>query len=79
VEVLHFDGWFGGESMLLALWSLMDGAERPLLSQRASLSVPVGGRDYEAMVVALNQLLDTLSRDIATAIQSLAPRAAARE
>jgi uncharacterized lipoprotein YmbA len=79
VEVRQFDGWVGGESVLLALWSLLDGAERPLMTQRASLHVPVGGRDYEALVVAMNQLLEALSRDIATAIQRLASRAAARD
>jgi hypothetical protein len=31
------------------------------------------------MVVALNQMLEALSRDLAAAIQRLAPRAAARE
>ena len=79
MEVLHFDGWSGGESTLLALWSILDGAEVTLLSQRASLSAPVAGRDYDAMVVAMNQLLDTLSRDLAAAIQHLPSRAVARE
>ena len=79
VEVLHFDGWLGGESTLVALWNILDAAERPLTSQRASLNVPVGGRDYEAIVVAMNQMVDTLSRDLAAAIQRLASRAVARE
>ena len=79
VDVLQFDGWLGGESALLALWSILDGAERPLMTQRASLNVPVGGRDYEAIVVAMNQMIEALSRDIAAAIQRLASRAAARE
>jgi uncharacterized lipoprotein YmbA len=79
VEVLHFDGWLGGENSLIARWSILDRAERELLSRKSHLNAPVGGRDYEAMVVALNQMLETLSRDIAAAIQSLAPRAAARE
>ena len=79
VEVWQFDGELGGESALLALWSLLDEAERPLLTQRASLTSPVGGRDYQAMVQALNQMLEALSRDIAAAIQRLASPAAARE
>jgi uncharacterized lipoprotein YmbA len=76
VEVRHFDGWLGGESVLLALWSILDGAERQLISKRAFLNVPVGGRDYEAIVVAMNQMVESLSRDIAAAIRSLSPRAA---
>jgi uncharacterized protein len=79
VEALQFDGGLGGESTLLALWSLLDEGERPLLTQRASLTVPVAGRDYEAMVQALNQMLEALSRDIAAAIQRLASRVVARE
>jgi uncharacterized protein len=79
VEVLDFDGGLGAESVLLALWSLLDGAERPLMTQRASLHTAVGGRDYEALVQAMNQMLDALSRDIAAAIQRLASRAVARE
>ena len=79
VEVLHFEGWLGGESRLLALWSILDGAELTLWSQRAALNAPVSGREYEAMVVAMNQLLEWLSRDLASAIQRLASRVVARE
>jgi uncharacterized lipoprotein YmbA len=79
VDVRHFDGWLGGESALIARWSLLDRAERELLSRKVHLHAPPGGRDYEAMVVAMNQMLETLSRDIALAIQHLASRAVARE
>jgi uncharacterized protein len=78
VDVQHFDGWLGGESVLIARWSLLDRAEHELVSRKVHLNAPASGHDYEAMVVAMNQLLDTLSRDIATAIQRLPPRAAAR-
>jgi uncharacterized protein len=79
VDVLHFDGWLGGESTLLARWSLLDRAEHELLSRKVHLQGPTGGRDYETMVVAMNQMLEALSRDIAAALQSLASRAAARQ
>ena len=79
VDVLHFEGWLGGESRLLALWSILDGAELTLWSQRAALNAPVRGREYDAMVVAMNQLLEWLSRDLASAIQRLASRVVARE
>jgi uncharacterized lipoprotein YmbA len=78
VDVLYFDGWRGGESALIARWSILDRAERELLSRKVHLNAPTGGREYEAMVVALNQMLEALSRDIATAIQRLAPRSSAR-
>src|SRR5882724_11962129 len=79
VEVLQFDGWLGGESTLLALWNILDGAELPLLSKMVHLHAPTGGQGYDAVVVAMNQMLETLSRDIATGIQRLASRAVARE
>jgi uncharacterized protein len=75
VDVLHLDGWLGGESTLLARWSLLDRGERELVRQKAHLQVPTSGREYDAMVGALNQLIDTLSRDIAAAILGLPPRA----
>jgi uncharacterized protein len=78
VDVRQFDGWLGGESVLLARWSVLDRAEHELVSQKAHLQVPTGARDYDAMVGALNQLLETLSRDIATAIQRFASSAATR-
>jgi uncharacterized protein len=79
VDMLQFDGWLGGESTLLALWSILDRAELPLLSQRVCLNAPVGGGDYEAMVAAMSELLARLSRDIAVAIQRLASRVVAHE
>jgi uncharacterized lipoprotein YmbA len=79
VEVLQFEGWLEGESTLLARWSILDRGERELVSQKVHLNVPTGGRDVEAQVTGMNQLLERLSRDIATAIQRLPPRAAARE
>jgi hypothetical protein len=79
VDVLHFEGWLGGESRLLALWSILDGAELTLWSQRADLKAPVRGREYDAMVIAMNQLLEWLSRDLASAIRRLASRVVARE
>ena len=79
IEVLQLDGWLGGESTLLARWSILDGAERELFNRMVYLHAPTGGQDYDAMVVAMNQMLETLSRDIATGIQRLASRAVARE
>jgi uncharacterized protein len=79
MEVLQFDGWLGGESTLLARWSILDGAERELFNRMVHLHAPSGGQGYEAMVVVMNQMIETLSRDIATAIQRLASRAVARE
>jgi uncharacterized lipoprotein YmbA len=74
IDVLQFDGRLGGETTLLAFWRILDGAEVPLLSHRTSLRVLVGGADYDAIVVAMNQLLAGLSHDMAVAIRRLASR-----
>jgi uncharacterized lipoprotein YmbA len=74
LEVLYFDGWLGGESRLLARWSILDDAEAPLMSQRAFLHTPSGGSEAEALVAAMSRLLEWLSRDLAYAIQRLASR-----
>ena len=79
VDVLHFDGWLGGESALIARWSILDRAERELVSRKVHLNAPTGGRDYEALVVAMNQMVEALSRDIAAAIQRLPAKAAGRQ
>jgi uncharacterized lipoprotein YmbA len=79
VEVLQFDGWLGGESKLVAFWSILDGAELSLWSQRAALHAPVSGREYEALVVAMSRLIESFSHDLAGAIQHLASRVVARE
>jgi uncharacterized lipoprotein YmbA len=79
VDVLHFDGWLGGESSLTLRWSILNSAELDLISRKTYLTAPAGGRDYESMVRAMNQMLETLSRDIAVAIQTLPLRAAARQ
>jgi hypothetical protein len=39
----------------------------------------VGGREYEALAVAMNQLIESLSRALAVAIQRLASRVVVRE
>jgi uncharacterized lipoprotein YmbA len=79
VEVLHFDGWRGGEGSLIARWSILDRVEHELVNRKSHLNAPVGGQDYESMVVAMNQMLEALSRDIAIAIQRLASQAMARD
>jgi uncharacterized protein len=79
VDVRQFEGWLGGESALIARWNILDRAEHELVSRKVYLNAPTGGRDYDAMVVALNQLLEALSRDIAEALQRLASPAAARQ
>lgn len=75
MEVSHLAGWVGGT--LVARWSIMARFELTLLSLQAH--TPTSGRDYEAMVVTMNQLIETLNRDIAVALQRLASPATVQQ
>jgi uncharacterized protein len=79
VEVSHFSGRLGGESALIANWSLFSEAGKEALgSRRARFSAVAGAPSYEAMVAALSQTVADLSRDIAAALATLGPKASAR-
>jgi hypothetical protein len=69
--------WLGGESALVARWSIMARFEHTQLSLKAQ--APTGGRDYEAMVMTMNQLIETLNRDMVVALQRLASPAAVQQ
>jgi hypothetical protein len=53
-----------------------DGKE--LLMRQSRFSAPTGGQDYEAIATAMSHTLGALSRDIAAAIQTIAPPASTR-
>src|SRR6266540_1085900 len=63
VDVWRFDGTLGRESSLIARWSILDRNERELLTKKSQFTAAVGTREYEALVAALNQMLEALSRD----------------
>jgi uncharacterized lipoprotein YmbA len=79
VDVTHFLGEIGGETSLVALWSILGkNGQEVLLSQKSSVREPTGAQGYEALVAAMSHSLAALSRDIATAITTLAHQAAHR-
>jgi uncharacterized lipoprotein YmbA len=82
VEVTRFDGTTGGEVVRAARWSLAPAAGKELLMRQARFGAPAGGQDDEAtataMRPAMRHTLAALSRDIAAAIQTLAPSASTR-
>jgi uncharacterized lipoprotein YmbA len=78
VDVTRFDGTTGGEVVLAARWGLMAADGKELLMRQSRFSTPTGGQDYEATATAMSQALGALSRDIATAIQTMAPPASTR-
>ena len=78
VEVTRFDGTTGGEVVLAARWSLVTAEEKELLMRQARFSAPACEQDYEVTATAMSQALGALSRDIAAAIQTMAPPASTR-
>jgi hypothetical protein len=74
IEVAHFLGQLGGESLLIANWTLFRGeGQEALMSRKSRFHAPTTGETYEAMVAAMSQAVADVSRDIATAIQGLGP------
>ncbi len=78
MEVLRFDGGTGGEVVLVARWTLAgaDGKERVMRKSR--FQAPANTRDYEATVTAMSRILEDLSRDIASTLQTTVQQASAR-
>ena len=75
VRVIRFEVKAGGESMLIARWSIIEeGGREPILVKRSSYTAPVQGSGYEATVWAMNDNLADLSRDIATALKNIASK-----
>ena len=72
VDVTRFEAKTGGNALLVARWSVLgkDG-KKVLLSRKSNFSKPVKTRDYKATVSAMNQTIEDLSREIATAIKTI--------
>ena len=78
VEVLQFDRSPGNQVVLVARWSLLDRDGKELVMRKSRLSQVAGGADYEAMVTAMGQMLETLAQDMATTLRSMAQTTPAR-
>jgi hypothetical protein len=70
VDIVRCDGRLGDAAWLEARWSILGGPEKKLLkSNRSSISEPVSGSDYAALVAAQSRAVARLSQEIAEAIQ----------
>lgn len=70
VDVIRCDGRLGEAVWLEARWSVLQGPDKKLLKMnRSSISEPVSGSDYAAVVAAQSRALAKLSQEIARAIQ----------
>jgi uncharacterized protein len=79
VDVTHFLSQVGGDSVLIADWTLFKGeGQDALTSGRSRFSAAPGGQDYAAIVAAMSQTVASLSREIATAIKGVESRVSAR-
>ena len=72
IEVSRFDGKPGDSVLLESQWIVFSENRKRLLSTKtSSLSEPVNGKGYEALVAAQSRALAALGREIAEAIRSL--------
>jgi uncharacterized protein len=80
VDVNHFLSQVGGDSLLIADWTLFKGEGQDVLtSGRSRFSASPSGQDYAAIVAAMSQTVASLSREIATTIRGMGPRASTRK
>lgn len=79
VDVLQFDGTMGEEAVLVARWSLLrDDDKTVIITKKTRATHRPTSQDYEALVEAMSQNLEDLSREIAEAIKALPPRISLR-
>ena len=79
IEVSRFDGKPGDSVLLQSHWIVFsEDRKRVLGTKTSSLSEPVNGKGYEALVAAQSRALAALGREIAEAVGSL-PRDAPEE
>lgn len=73
LDVQQFDGALGGRAELVAWWSVHGkDADQLLLNRKSRLTATAADSTYQSLVVAENQLLADLSREIANAVKTLA-------
>jgi uncharacterized protein len=73
IEVIRMDGTLGKEAVLEAWWNVSSGKEsKMLVSKQSRFSEPVKNQGYEAFVQAHSVAIESLSREIAQAINNLA-------
>lgn len=73
IDCYRFDGVLGEKALLEVQWSVVGKKGRKvLLLKRSAFAEPVGGASYEALVAAQSRALESFSREMAQALNSLA-------
>ena len=76
MKVTRFDATVGGDSSLIARWSIVDTADQDvLMMKRSRFSEPAAHADYNAMISAMSKNLADLSRTIVAAIKAVSQEA----
>ena len=69
VNISRFDGSPGGDVVLKAQWTILDGKDRKVIvMDTAGFSEKTDGEDYDSLVAAKSRMLADLSREIAAAL-----------
>ena len=80
VDVSHFLSQVGGDSLLVADWTVFKGeGQEVLTSGRSHFSASPDGPDYAAIVAAMSQTIASFSREIATVVKGVGPRVSTRQ
>jgi uncharacterized lipoprotein YmbA len=80
VDVTQFLSQVGGDSLLIADWTLFKGEGQDVLtSGRSRFSASPSGQDYAAIVAAMSQTVASLSREIATTVRGIGPKVSTRK
>jgi uncharacterized lipoprotein YmbA len=73
VTISRLDVYSGAKLALKAQWSVIEKDGKTMATVReSSISRPVNGAGYDAIVIAINDSLADLSREIAASIRSVA-------
>ena len=71
IDIGRFDGYLGGDALLVARWTLYGRDENALLTKVSIISEPSGGEGFDKLIAAQNRTLHKLSQEIVGAIKSL--------
>ena len=72
VEIVRMDGTLGGKIVLDARWLILSvDEEKALLSKGSFIETPVPTADYDGFALAVSTAVETLSREIASAIETI--------
>ncbi len=69
IDIGRFDGQLGKEVFLESRWSVFGRDDKPLLTRVSLIKQSVNGTSYEALVIAMNQVLQQLGAEISEASQ----------